>query len=82
MRGRLVGADGRARDCPGCGGCVGGGGCAHRLMEVGVELVFIEEQETLARAVMLGRDLPRDGGGPGSADLQDAVDRRTFHKLG
>jgi len=38
-------------------------------MEVGVELVFIEEQETLARAVILGRDLPRDGGGPGPADL-------------
>jgi len=42
-------------------------------MEMGVELVFIEEQETLARAVIFGRDLPRDGGGPGPTDLQDVV---------
>jgi hypothetical protein len=37
--------------------------------EAVVELVFIEEQETLARAAIFGLDLPRDSGGPGPADL-------------
>jgi len=42
----------------------------------GVELVFVEEQQMPARAAVLDLDLPRSGGGPGAADLQDAVARR------
>jgi len=44
--------------------------------EAAVELVVREEQQALARAAILGLDLPRDSGGPGSANLQDAVARR------
>ena len=44
--------------------------------EAAVELVFREEQQALVRAVVLGFDLPRDGGGPSPADLQDAIARR------
>jgi hypothetical protein len=58
-------------------GCRGAVRC-----KAAVELAVIEEQQALARAVMLGRDLPRDGGGPSPADLQDAVARYTFHKPG
>ena len=58
----------------GCGDppCVGLSRLHH---ETAVELAFIEEQQALARAAILGLDLPRDGAGPGLAHLQDAVGR-------
>ncbi len=37
--------------------------------EAAVELGFREEQQALARATILGLDLPRDGGGPSPADF-------------
>ena len=38
-----------------------------------VELAVIKEQQTLARAAILDLDLPRDGGRPRSAHLQNAI---------
>ncbi len=46
-----------------------------------VELVFSEEQQALARAGIFGLDLPRDGGGPGPTDLQNAIARRPLDAL-
>jgi len=46
-----------------------------------VELAVIEEQQTFARAAILGLDLPRDGGGPGPTDLQNAIARRPLDAL-
>ena len=62
----------------GCGDppCIGLSRLHH---EAAVELVVREEQQALARAAILGLDLPRDGGGPGSAHLQDAVARRAYY---
>ncbi len=60
----------------------GDGGGLPRRHEAGVELVFVEEQQALARAAVLDCDLPRGGGGPGPAYLQDAVARRVRYAPG
>jgi len=61
--GRLVLGDSRSVDCDGL----------PRRHEASVELVFIEEQQALARAAVLDLDLPRDSGGPRLAHLQNAI---------
>ena len=69
---------GRAFVCVGCDLGYGDLPCVglSRLREVIVELTFRKEQQALARAAILGRDLPRDSGGSSPADLQDAIASR------
>jgi len=77
-----IGRGGRALICVGCRlGCgdLPCSGLSRSHHEAAVELVFQEEQQALARAAILGLDLPRDGGGPGPADFQDAVARRACY---
>jgi len=80
-----IGCGGRALVCVGCVGCrLGCGdlpcrGLSRPHHEAAVELVFVEEQQALARATILGLDLPCMHGGPSPADLQDAVARRACY---
>jgi len=71
-----IGCGGRALVCVGCRLGCGDLPCVRlsRLHhEAAVELVFVEEQQALARATILGLDLPGPHGGPGAAYFQDAV---------
>jgi len=51
----------------------GDGGGLSRRHGAGVELVFAEEQTAPARAAVLDLDLPRGGGGPRAAHLQNTI---------
>jgi len=70
-----IGCGGRALVCVGCVGCrlccgdLPCSGLSRPHHEAGVELIFVEEQQALARAVLVYLDLLRDGGRPS---------RRTF----
>jgi len=49
--------------------------------KAGVELVFIEEQQALARAVLVYLDVPGPQRGPGPTYLKDAISRRARDAL-
>jgi len=87
-----IGCGGRALVCVGCVGCrLGCVGCrlgcgdlpcrglSRPHHEAGVELVFVEEQQARARAVLVYLDVPGPHGGPCAARLNDVVARRARH---
>ncbi len=79
-----IGCGGRALVCVGCVGCrLGCGdvpcvglGLPRLHHEAAIELIFREEQQAFARAVLVYLDVPGPHGGPCAAHLKDAVPRR------